>query len=159
MKTVYEINIIAKFKLVPKEDETFKYIRSIIDTTGISGLLSLEFSDKEPNPVVYSRNGKSHYNSSKMASLNVTFDANNLKTTLNTDDAEKVKQYKWSFMNSSKKIEPYYIPISNKDRTLIFESRFESGNLEMAIKANDLEYFLIMQKDTLTKGRTQCISF
>lgn len=31
-------------------------------------------------------------------------------------------------------ISPYYVPSSKKDTTLVFESRFESGNLRRAIQ-------------------------
>jgi hypothetical protein len=48
-----------------------------------------------------------------------------------------------------------YLQIEAGDRTLLFESRFESGNLSMAVKVNDLEYNLLMQHDTNSKGHTQ----
>jgi hypothetical protein len=38
--------------------------------------------------------------------------------------------------------------------TLIFESRFESGNLLAAIKISDREYDLILQNDINTNGHT-----
>ena len=41
------------------------------------------------------------------------------------------------------------------DKTLVFESRFESGNLEAAIKISDSEYNLILQNDINTAGNTQ----
>jgi cytosolic carboxypeptidase protein 2/3 len=43
----------------------------------------------------------------------------------------------------------------NKTDTLVFESRFESGNLAMALKKTADEYDLLMQNDTNTKGHTQ----
>lgn len=39
-----------------------------------------------------------------------------------------------------KPIFQYYTPKDKKDKTLVFESRFESGNLDMAIKVNENEY-------------------
>ncbi len=36
--------------------------------------------------------------------------------------------------NAKLALKPYYTPTSPEDRTLVFESRFESGNLCMAIK-------------------------
>ena len=53
---------------------------------------------------------------------------------------------------------PYYTPIS-EDRTLVFESRFESGNLCMAVKVSDNEYNLLMQNDINTQGHTQWFFF
>lgn len=35
---------------------------------------------------------------------------------------------------------------------LVFDSNFESGNLDMVIKRRDLEYDLFMRVDTNTKG-------
>ncbi|CAG9336270.1 unnamed protein product [Blepharisma stoltei] len=55
-------------------------------------------------------------------------------------------------------IKPYYTPTS-EDQTLVFESRFESGNLSMAIKISDNEYNLILQNDINTKGHTQWFYF
>jgi len=65
---------------------------------------------------------------------------------------------------------------TSKDTTLVFESRFESGNLNLAVKVSNLnvdnsvgiapiipknnvkldEYNLILQNDTNTHGHTQC---
>lgn len=59
-------------------------------------------------------------------------------------------------MNPEKKILPYYMPINSEDKVLVFESRFESGNLEYAINMGEQDYLLVMQNDTLTKGNTQC---
>lgn len=39
---------------------------------------------------------------------------------------------------------PYYVPETDEDQTLVFESRFESGNLNLAAKLNDGEYNLIL---------------
>ena len=56
-------------------------------------------------------------------------------------------------------VKDYYIPKSKNDKTLVFESRFESGNLNLAIKVNNNEYNLILQNDINTKGHTQCKSY
>jgi len=56
-------------------------------------------------------------------------------------------------------IEPYYKPTSSEDSTLVFESRFESGNLCMAIKVSTWEYDLLMQNDVNTEGYTQWFYF
>jgi hypothetical protein len=41
------------------------------------------------------------------------------------------------------------------DRTLVFESRFESGNLRRAIQVYECEYDLILNPDFNTRGHTQ----
>lgn len=48
----------------------------------------------------------------------------------------------------------YYRPTGAEDKTLIFESRFESGNLLAAIKLADTEYDLVLQNDINTNGHT-----
>lgn len=62
--------------------------------------------------------------------------------------------FHWDFNEINK---PYYCPINNEDKTLQFESRFESGNLDLAIKVSENSYWLVLQNDSLTKGNTQCI--
>ena len=43
-----------------------------------------------------------------------------------------------------------YQLLDNNDKTLLFESRFESGNLYLAQKVTDNEYNLLMQNDINT---------
>lgn len=45
------------------------------------------------------------------------------------------------------------------DKTLLFESKFESGNLYLAQKVSDTEYNLLMQNDINTNGHTQWFFF
>ena len=47
-----------------------------------------------------------------------------------------------------------YKLMSKEDRTLLFESRFESGNLFLATKVSDQEYDCLMQNDINTHGHT-----
>lgn len=54
---------------------------------------------------------------------------------------------------------PYYTLEDDNDTTLLFESRFESGNLLAAIKISDTEYDLILQNDINTNGHTQWYFF
>ena len=49
--------------------------------------------------------------------------------------------------------------IDPSDKTLLFESRFESGNLYLAQKVNEFEYNLLMQNDINTSGHTQWFYF
>lgn len=41
-------------------------------------------------------------------------------------------------------VEPYYTKKDKFDKTLIFESRFESGNLAAALKVNQNDYHLLL---------------
>ena len=52
-----------------------------------------------------------------------------------------------------------YRPYGPEDKTLIFESRFESGNLYLVNKVTDSEYTLVMQNDINTSGHTQWFFF
>ena len=49
---------------------------------------------------------------------------------------------------------PYYFPSGPKDETLVFESRFETGNLLVAMKVSEVEYDLVLQNDINTNGHT-----
>ena len=54
---------------------------------------------------------------------------------------------------------PYYTLSDPSDKTLLFESRFESGNLNHALKISDNEYNLSMQNDINSAGNTQWFYF
>jgi hypothetical protein len=56
-------------------------------------------------------------------------------------------------------LEPFYIPSGPDDTTLIFESRFESGNLAAAVKVREDDYHLLLQNDVNTGGHTQWFFF
>lgn len=56
-------------------------------------------------------------------------------------------------------LQSFYTPKSEEDQTLIFESRFESGNLHCAHKVSDNEYNLLLQNDVNTSGHTQWFFF
>lgn len=53
----------------------------------------------------------------------------------------------------------YYKPKDEQDKTLVFESRFESGNLQLVHKVSDEEYDLVLQNDINSKGHTQWFYF
>ena len=54
---------------------------------------------------------------------------------------------------------PYYALEDEFDNTLIFESRFESGNLRRAFKKTDYEYELMLKTDYNTSNYTQWFYF
>jgi len=56
-------------------------------------------------------------------------------------------------------IDSFYTRKSPKDQTLIFESRFESGNLAAAVKVDERDYHLLLQNDVNTNGHTQWYFF
>lgn len=56
-------------------------------------------------------------------------------------------------------LKPYYKLNDTDDTTLQFESRFESGNLNRAVKISDTEYDLFLKTDYGTSGYTQWYYF
>ena len=53
------------------------------------------------------------------------------------------------------KLKPFYrLSDDGKDKTLLFESRFESGNLDKAVKVGEFEYDLYLKPDYGTNGYT-----
>ena len=57
------------------------------------------------------------------------------------------------------KLRSYYLKENEDDDTLIFESRFESGNLRRAVKIGDFEYNLILKYYHNTTAYTQWFYF
>eukprot|EP00054_Salpingoeca_dolichothecata_P030847 m.254508 g.254508 ORF g.254508 m.254508 type:complete len:1047 (+) comp26731_c1_seq3:106-3246(+) len=66
-----------------------------------------------------------------------------------------------SFRNGSScgELAPFYQPTSPQDDTLVFESRFESGNLLKAYRVGPAEYSLVLRKDLRTSRHTQWFFF
>jgi hypothetical protein len=57
------------------------------------------------------------------------------------------------------KLKTYTVKESEDDNTLIFESRFESGNLRRAVKIGENEYNMILKYDHNTTIYTQWYYF
>jgi hypothetical protein len=79
-----------------------------------------------------------------------------MQRVLNPGTQHSKTPWTWSFLDAHDKPTPYYIPEGEGDTTLMFESRFESGNLGLAVKLSNTEYNLVLQNDSLTRGNTQC---
>ena len=54
---------------------------------------------------------------------------------------------------------PSYVPEDENDLALVFDSRFESGNLEEAKRVSEFEYDLKLQNDLYTSRHTQWFYF
>lgn len=54
---------------------------------------------------------------------------------------------------------PYYIPKNKEDTILVFESRFECGNLRRVIQKSEFEYNLVLSTDYNTNAHTQWYFF
>ena len=70
---------------------------------------------------------------------------------------EKIPTYQR--MHYYKNLKPYYPVNDDSDETLVFESRFESGNLRRAVKVSDYEYDLYLKPDYNTNSYTQWYYF
>ena len=86
-------------------------------------------------------------------------DVRNLLKNATSSQAAHGKQAGTKALVNLAGIEPFYEKKSRSDRTLIFESRFESGNLAAALKVNDNDYYLALQNDVNTSGNTQWFFF
>jgi len=64
-----------------------------------------------------------------------------------------------SGQESLTRLRPFYAPESEEDTVLVFESRFESGNLASAHQVAPFEYDLKLSNDTATQGHTQWFYF
>ncbi len=64
-----------------------------------------------------------------------------------------------NLLNMKTTLVPFYKKKCEFDRTLIFESRFESGNLNYAVKVSDTMYILVLQNDCHCLGHTQWYYF
>ena len=107
------------------------------------------------NPIVYSRAGKEFYASPIRGTIFTLFSVVDMQKWLQSI-TKKEPIWKWPFIEGQYTYKPYYTPTDPSDTTLVFESRFESGNLLLAARISDQEYKLLLQDDSLTNGNTQC---
>lgn len=76
-------------------------------------------------------------------------------------DIEKYEPYdRFQFINmyvypSFKYYQHEYTLVAPSENTLVFDSKFESGNLSKAVKISENEYNLYLDYDVETKGYTQ----
>ena len=101
-----------------------------------------KFEEGKQNPIVYSRFGKQHYASDEQFdnnNFNQLIRTCNLKKLLKVHEQSKIRMVDRFGMPVKAKpkfsepatcpMQDYYLPKNEKDLTLVFESRFESGNL------------------------------
>lgn len=56
-------------------------------------------------------------------------------------------------------LNPFYVVQDDTDTTLVFESRFESGNLRRVVQTDETEYDLFLRNDYNSQGYTQWYYF
>ena len=85
---------------------------------------------------------------------------NNNIDDLDNNDNQSIKEQAIQLNTIYGGVQPYYKLKNEKDKTLIFESRFESGNLLCAFKTEEENnYQLYLQNDTNTTGYIQWFFF
>jgi len=96
---------------------------------------------------------------SKSINSNINYSEN--KSDNNSNNNDSLIEEEMNRMNTIYEgIEPYYKLKNENDKTLIFESRFESGNLLCAFKTEEENnYQLYLQNDTNTTGYIQWFFF
>jgi hypothetical protein len=71
---------------------------------------------------------------------------------------EEISSYTGKVL-AEEEMKPYYKVKNIEDTTLMFESRFECGNLKLSIKKSEYEYDLYLQNDVNTLGNNQWFFF
>jgi hypothetical protein len=78
---------------------------------------------------------------------------------INLENIVNLKKKNSEIPKKNKVVKPFYNLNSTSDSTLLFESRFESGNLLAAFKLSENNYQLVIQNDTNTSGYSQWYYF
>ena len=123
-----------------------------------------EFKNCERNPIVFSRYSQSWYdpNEKLPEDFQLSYFLNIKRLVSEQEEACKdllIPYLEKPINELVNKIKPYYEPIDEDDKTLVFESRYECGNLNYALKISDNEYNLLLQNDINTNGHTQWFYF
>ncbi|CAI2382700.1 unnamed protein product [Moneuplotes crassus] len=120
--------------------------------------------DAKREQVVYDcSNPSPFYTDSYQATQNTMIDLNREYVPMNERDLieQKTKTSGPKLVKDLyyRNLLPYYAKENEADNTLIFESRFESGNLQTAIKKSSYEYELLLKTDYNTTNYTQWFYF
>ena len=146
-------------EMIPINPIQNNYSGATLENNGINNK-DLNINNSQDNNAELLINGNKHYEEENSINNNEQKDGNNnkfLKTgTFANDNNNKYLRPK-SVYNELK---PYYTLKNKNDNTLIFESRFESGNLLCAFRTEDENcYQLYLQNDTNTTGYIQWFFF
>ena len=165
-------NIIEKINLNINNNENFEQ-NNIKSTRGSLNLNLYEISKRyQNNSDIYGDKNSENYVSRSIHMPNgIQFfenktdknenSINNNESDINLNEDNKSDNEQIIQLNTIyRDIQPYYKLKNEKDKTLIFESRFESGNLLCAFKTEDENnYQLYLQNDTNTTGYIQWFFF
>ena len=121
-----------------------------------SELYAEKNSDNYVSKSIHIQNGLNFFENKTDKNNNSIIINNNINAIENENTNEQTIQLNTIYGD----IQPYYKLKNEKDTTLIFESRFESGNLLCAFKTEEENnYQLYLQNDTNTTGYIQWFFF
>ena len=147
-------------EMIPINPNQNNYSGATLENNGINNK-DLNINNSQDNNAELLINGNKHYEEENSINNNEQKDGNNnnkfLKTgTFANDNNNKYLRPKTVY----NELKPYYTLKNKNDNTLIFESRFESGNLLCAFRTEDENcYQLYLQNDTNTTGYIQWFFF
>ena len=147
-------------EMIPINPIQNNYSGATLENNGINNK-DLNINNSQDNNAELLINGNKHYEEENSINNNEQKDGNNnnkfLKTgTFANDNNNKYLRPKTVY----NELKPYYTLKNKNDNTLIFESRFESGNLLCAFRTEDENcYQLYLQNDTNTTGYIQWFFF
>ena len=147
-------------EMIPINPIQNNYSGATLENNGINNK-DLNINNSQDNNAELLINGNKHYEEENSINNNEQKDGNNnnkfLKTgTFANDNDNKYLRPKTVY----NELKPYYTLKNKNDNTLIFESRFESGNLLCAFRTEDENcYQLYLQNDTNTTGYIQWFFF
>ena len=147
-------------EMIPINPIQNNYTGATLENNGINNK-DLNINNSQDNNAELLINGNKHYEEENSINNNEQKDGNNnnkfLKTgTFANDNNNKYLRPKTVY----NELKPYYTLKNKNDNTLIFESRFESGNLLCAFRTEDENcYQLYLQNDTNTTGYIQWFFF
>ena len=139
-----------EFKLNSTSVDKF-YINNEKNIKSYRDFNSLKYND-------FSDNLKKQYNENYTSDANLLKQKSDYSDINNNSDNENGGNETSIQINTiyNENIKPYYTKKDEKDETLIFESRFESGNLLCAFKTDEENnYQLYLENDTNTTGYIQ----
>eukprot|EP00826_Nyctotherus_ovalis_P049824 TRINITY_DN6048_c0_g7_i2.p1 TRINITY_DN6048_c0_g7~~TRINITY_DN6048_c0_g7_i2.p1 ORF type:complete len:189 (-),score=27.34 TRINITY_DN6048_c0_g7_i2:267-833(-) len=149
---------------------SFSKLPKFIDNNGPSERIEARESKKPPVESVNLKTLKAHLLSELQSfplvyerlyphSLPVAQRKSLLLTELCTvNSLEELGEYGGKVL-TEEEMKPYYVLKGPEDKTLVFESRFECGNLKLCIKKGECEYDLYLQNDVNTQGNNQWFFF
>ena len=147
-------------EMIPINPIQNNYSGATLENNGINNK-DLNINNSQDNNAELLINGNKQYEEENSINNNEQKDGNNnnkfLKTgTFANDNNNKYLRPKTVY----NELKPYYTLKNKNDNTLIFESRFESGNLLCAFRTEDENcYQLYLQNDTNTTGYIQWFFF